>query len=230
MHPSLQSIPVTTTPRLITLAHQLQSFKKAFGNGQSVSTKEMKKIFSNFQTELKNESKNIYKLYKGIYTTVREITGGVIVDNQSDSSIFVKPEDNTKEVVEIKAGEKKEILIDGICIPSFHLGRVFKVADDIGVTVSKKGDVLPTIMGRHSKMVDEINNFMGGRWLTERPDDGWMEIFKKCQPDNINSDRSSSERGKKDGPRERGSGGSGNGGGSGNNDGGGGYVDCVNFP
>lgn len=101
---------------------------------------------------------------------------GLLVTNDSDVSIWVKPEDNTKKPLKIKPGGQYPDPVDAVTYPRMTGGQsVYKITDpyaDSNITVYCGGVNLPG--------PDGINWAAGGGTLKEPPDSGWKDIFKKA--------------------------------------------------
>ncbi len=100
------------------------------------------------------------------------------VENQSDHTIYVKPE-NSSGAVPVPPGGVYADRFDGISAPHIRSGHVFKTVDYVGATVTN---------GQIETHVPLLRNFetfqtvRGGEWRATPPDEGWNALFATNPP------------------------------------------------
>lgn len=99
--------------------------------------------------------------------------GNYAVDNQSDHTIYVKPEDGSA-AVEVRPGGVYPGRHDGISAPHIRNGQVLKTSDYVGATVTNSG-IETTVPGlQHFSTTEGVT---GSEWLDSPPDAGWNSLF-----------------------------------------------------
>ncbi|WPC76053.1 hypothetical protein [Vibrio porteresiae] len=94
------------------------------------------------------------------------------VINDSDHSIYVKPESSTKPV-EVKKGEEYKGPQDGVAAN----GKVFKNIDGSDVEVDKHGTAKVIQKNPVRLLAEEVR----GGYLEKSPDKGWDPVFAKAE-------------------------------------------------
>lgn len=104
---------------------------------------------------------------------------GLKVTNNSDCTIFVKPEE-TGDAIPLGPGQVHPDQQDGIAVPESHPGQVYKTRNYTDVVVNKGGDV------SSSGPISWILNIRAG-WMPKgwRPDAGWDALIaaSNTEPD-----------------------------------------------
>ncbi|MCB9236209.1 MAG: hypothetical protein H6581_31460 [Bacteroidia bacterium] len=104
------------------------------------------------------------------------------VRNESDNTIFVKPEEGS-EPVEIKPNTSLYAPIDGVAAPHVKKDQVYKVSDGLTTKVTNK-EVDPSVL-----LTDDgigvlkatLGYWIKAGWLEKAPDSGWDKIFEKSK-------------------------------------------------
>ena len=103
----------------------------------------------------------------GIFILLNMIFTDTMLTNESDKSVFAKPEEGD-EPNEVKPNETLYGL-DGVKSG----GKVYKLVDGTHATVAKTGEVKI-----HSIFSKALNAVSGGE-LETSPDKGWQKLFEK---------------------------------------------------
>jgi RHS repeat-associated protein len=101
--------------------------------------------------------------------------------NNSKYTIWFKPENNDLPPQSLRAGESTTMRIDGVTHPN-HSGKVFKVVNNFDVVFGVFADSDGISVGKSILDVisQELNELLGGGWLSAPPDSGWDAIFEKA--------------------------------------------------
>ena len=107
--------------------------------------------------------------YSGLITftmfVIQSTFGQTKVENQSDSNITAKPENDTEPAMVAKGSEMYDI--DGVKAK----GKVFKAVDGTHIVVGKDGTVST------KSLVGKFINRVRGGYLSTSPDSTWDKLF-----------------------------------------------------
>ena len=107
-----------------------------------------------------------------IGVAIMPISSYADVINDSDQTIYVKPESSTKPV-EVKKGEEYKGPQDGVAAN----GKVFKNIDGSDVEVDKHGTAKVIQKNPVRLLAEEVR----GGYLEKSPDKGWDPVFSKAE-------------------------------------------------
>ena len=95
-------------------------------------------------------------------------------------TIWYKPENNDLPQ-SLGAGKSTTKRIDGVTHPN-HPGKVFKVVDGFDVAFGIFADSDGISVGNSILQIisQDLNELLGGGWLSAPPDSGWGAIFEKA--------------------------------------------------
>jgi hypothetical protein len=131
---------------------------------------------SNFSQSATNGNSGMKQVYYGSELSIPTLV------NKSNSTIWLKPENNSLSPMSLAPGKSTTMRIDGVTHPNYP-GKVFKVNTlfevTFGIEVNRNG----VIVGANSALWPfpaEFNYLFGGGWLTDPPDNGWNDIFNKA--------------------------------------------------
>jgi hypothetical protein len=106
------------------------------------------------------------------------------VFNKSQKTIYLKAE-SSAQIFSLKPGQTYKGQQDGLVVPDAHVGHVFKVVDNINVTVEKNFSI-DTFASLYSSPIDKIQAtieqaLVGGwkdkQFIKNHPD--WIKLFKQ---------------------------------------------------
>ncbi|OYU95575.1 MAG: hypothetical protein CFE21_10555 [Bacteroidetes bacterium B1(2017)] len=123
----------------------------------------------------------VYKNPHNIYANYKIFDLPTLI-NTSNSTIWLKPENNNLEPISLAPGNSTSIRIDGITHPS-RPGQVLKVVSGFDVLFGIEANNNGVSIGQNNflwPLPNELNILFGGGWLTIPPDNGWDEIFKRA--------------------------------------------------
>jgi RHS repeat-associated protein len=102
--------------------------------------------------------------------------------NNTNATIWVKPEDNSLSPISLAPGKSTTIRVDGVTHPSYP-GQVFKVRSGFDILFGIEANQDGVIVGANSALWPlpaEANYLFGGGWLTAPPNAGWNDIFNRA--------------------------------------------------
>ncbi|PSJ72355.1 hypothetical protein C7N43_34655 [Sphingobacteriales bacterium UPWRP_1] len=106
-------------------------------------------------------------------STKRRRQGIIRVQNDSDFTIYYKPEsDSTALPILPKSASTQEL--DGLAT-QLHKNKVYKVTRGILAYVKATGEVIPDYS--YASILERLYAAVFGGWLSKPPDKGWQALF-----------------------------------------------------